>query len=217
MSATPVQAPVGAGLALLHRERSILQFNRRVLAQASRTDLPLLERLRYVTIVSSNLDEFFEVRMADLVETARPLLVRHTVGLAGDLTIREAVMPDNQVIAANTSTWPAAGWHPRGWVLNFGLWWSPIAEPARFPPAEDSDDAKAWAARVKAVYASALPGLDKLTTDEWKSVWAAKEADRKVRQEAEAEAKRKAAAAIQATQMKKLAAAGIGRASSPSA
>ena len=62
---------MGAGLALLHRERSILQFNRRVLAQASRTDVPLLERLRYVTIVSSNLDEFFEVRMADLVEAAR--------------------------------------------------------------------------------------------------------------------------------------------------
>jgi polyphosphate kinase len=53
---------------LLNRERAILQFNRRVLAQAQRADVPLLERLRYVTIVSSNLDEFFEVRVADLVE-----------------------------------------------------------------------------------------------------------------------------------------------------
>jgi polyphosphate kinase len=51
--------------------RSILQFNRRVLAQARRPDVPLLERLRYLTIVSSNLDEFFEVRMADLMEAAR--------------------------------------------------------------------------------------------------------------------------------------------------
>ena len=56
---------------LLNRERSILQFNRRVLAQAQRADVPLLERLRYVTIVSSNLDEFFEVRVADFVEAAR--------------------------------------------------------------------------------------------------------------------------------------------------
>ena len=58
-------------VALLNRERAILQFNRRVLAQALREEVPLLERLRYVTIVSSNLDEFFEVRVADYVEAAR--------------------------------------------------------------------------------------------------------------------------------------------------
>ena len=62
------QAPTPA---LLDRERSILAFNRRVLAQARRSDVPLLERLRYLTIVSSNLDEFFEVRMADIVDAAR--------------------------------------------------------------------------------------------------------------------------------------------------
>lgn len=60
-----------AAPALLDRERSMLQFNRRVLAQARRPDVPLLERLRYVTIVSSNLDEFFEVRFADVIEHAR--------------------------------------------------------------------------------------------------------------------------------------------------
>jgi polyphosphate kinase len=57
--------------ALLNRERAILEFNRRVLAQAQRADVPLLERLRYVCIVSSNLDEFFEVRFADYIEAAR--------------------------------------------------------------------------------------------------------------------------------------------------
>ena len=69
MSALPVeqQPPVE----LLNRERSILAFNRRVLAQAERDDVPLLERLRYITIVSSNLDEFFEVRVADYLEAAR--------------------------------------------------------------------------------------------------------------------------------------------------
>ncbi len=55
---------------LLDRERAILDFNRRVLAQAERADVPLLERLRYVTIVSSNLDEFFEIRMPDRLEAA---------------------------------------------------------------------------------------------------------------------------------------------------
>ena len=58
-------------LTLLNRERSILEFNRRVLAQTLREDEPLLERLRYVCIVSSNLDEFFEVRFADVLEAAR--------------------------------------------------------------------------------------------------------------------------------------------------
>lgn len=56
---------------LLSRERAILEFNRRVLAQALRADVPLLERLRYVCIVSSNLDEFFEVRFPDVLEAYR--------------------------------------------------------------------------------------------------------------------------------------------------
>lgn len=56
---------------LLNRERAILEFNRRVLAQARRPDVPLLERLRYVCIVSSNMDEFFEVRFADFLEAYR--------------------------------------------------------------------------------------------------------------------------------------------------
>ena len=58
-------------LKLLNREQAILEFNRRVLAQAQREDVPLLERLRYICIVSSNLDEFFEVRFADMLEAAR--------------------------------------------------------------------------------------------------------------------------------------------------
>ena len=57
--------------ALLNRERAIFEFNRRVLAQALRADVPLLERLRYVCIVSSNMDEFFEVRFADYLESTR--------------------------------------------------------------------------------------------------------------------------------------------------
>ncbi len=70
VASSPEAAPITA-LPLLNRERAILQFNRRVLAQARRDDVPLLERLRYVTIVSSNLDEFFEVRVADIVEATR--------------------------------------------------------------------------------------------------------------------------------------------------
>ena len=63
--------PASTPAALLNRERAILEFNRRVLAQARREDVPLLERLRYITIVSSNLDEFFEIRVADVLDAAR--------------------------------------------------------------------------------------------------------------------------------------------------
>jgi polyphosphate kinase len=53
-----------------NRELSLLEFNSRVLAQARDEAIPLLERLKYLCISSSNLDEFYEVRAASLIQLA---------------------------------------------------------------------------------------------------------------------------------------------------
>ena len=85
MPHTKVATPTGK---LLNRELSWLEFNARVLALAEDHDVPLLERVRFCSIFSNNLDEFFSVRIAGLLDQAASgLVVRSPDGL----TPREAL------------------------------------------------------------------------------------------------------------------------------
>ena len=58
-------------LKFLDRDLSIISFNQRVLSLAQRHDYPLLERLKFLCIVDSNIDEFFEVRMEAQLDAMR--------------------------------------------------------------------------------------------------------------------------------------------------
>src|SRR5689334_3823308 len=57
----------------IDREISALEFNARVLAEGMDASNPLLERLKFIGIVSSNMDEFFMVRMASLKASQVPV------------------------------------------------------------------------------------------------------------------------------------------------
>lgn len=72
----------------LNRELSLLAFNRRVLGQAENPDIPLLERLKFLSIVSSNLDEFFEVRVASLKDE---ILLGHDVAGADGVPLKKVL------------------------------------------------------------------------------------------------------------------------------
>ena len=83
----PVIRPAGKPRGLfLNRELQLMAFNRRVFAQAEDASVPLLERLKFLTIVSSNLDEFFEIRVAGLKEQ---LKLNASARSADGLTPRE--------------------------------------------------------------------------------------------------------------------------------
>jgi polyphosphate kinase len=84
----------------LNRELGLLEFNRRVLAQAEDAAVPLLERLKYLCIVSSNLDEFFEIRVAGLKEQAKAGgLASGPDGLEASQILKRLHAPTHQLIA----------------------------------------------------------------------------------------------------------------------
>ncbi len=90
----------------INRETSWLEFNQRVLEEALDPANPLLERLKFFTIVSSNLDEFFEVRVASLKQEMESGQAKRSVdGLTATETFHAIVQRVRRMVADQYDCW----------------------------------------------------------------------------------------------------------------
>jgi polyphosphate kinase len=106
--ATPDAASPGKGAVerLLNRELSWLDYASRLLEFASDADQPLLERVKLCGIISSNLDDFFQVRVAGLLDqTATGLIVRGPDGRSAQETLVEVRQRVTALVSAQSKLW----------------------------------------------------------------------------------------------------------------
>src|SRR5487761_1918151 len=90
----------------INRELSWLEFNQRVLAEALDRGNPLLERLKFFTIVSSNLDEFFEVRVAGIKQQIESDVVERSLdGLTASEAFRAITRRVRQMVNDQYTCW----------------------------------------------------------------------------------------------------------------
>ncbi len=95
----------------LNRELALLKFNERVLALAANPSTPLLERLRFLCIVSANLDEFYEIRVSSLKEQLHQgsesvgpdgmtpsQALQSVAALAQDIVARQYALLDGEIL-----------------------------------------------------------------------------------------------------------------------
>ena len=89
-----------------NREQSWLAFNRRVLDQARNPANPLLERVKFLAIVSSNLDEFFEIRVAGIMQQADSEAAGLTLdGLTPRENLRQIQKVVNELVGDQYACW----------------------------------------------------------------------------------------------------------------
>ena len=90
----------------INRELSWLEFNQRVLDEALNAENPLLERLKFFCIVSSNLDEFFEVRVAGIKQQVETEAVERSVdGLTATETLRAVTRRVRRMVRDQYACW----------------------------------------------------------------------------------------------------------------
>jgi polyphosphate kinase len=114
--------PARQKAAYFNRELSWLAFNRRVLEQAEDAENPLLERLKYLSFVSSNLDEFFEIRVAGLIQQVEANISKAGIdglGPRNNCGASTQFLPHlsrTSTAAGNNRLFP--GWPRKGFPLN---------------------------------------------------------------------------------------------------
>src|SRR5579862_6253494 len=90
----------------INRELSWLEFNQRVLEEALDPQNPLLERVKFFCITSSNLDEFFEVRVAGLKQQIESDVVERSVdGLTASEAFRAITRRVRQMVQDQYACW----------------------------------------------------------------------------------------------------------------
>jgi polyphosphate kinase len=139
----------------INRELSALEFNQRVLYQAKDPSIPLLERLKFLCIVSTNLDEFFEIRVSGLrqrLELGLPPQGPDMLGarqVLNDISRRTHALVDEQYRLLNEELIPAlesegirfvrrTRWRPaqRDWLRDyFHREIEPVLSPTSLDPA----------------------------------------------------------------------------------
>lgn len=139
----------------INRELSALEFTRRVLHQAQARDVPLLERLKFLCIVSTNLDEFFEIRVSGLKQRAEitavpagadmftPRELLHEISLrVHDLVAEQYRLLNEELIPALASEGirfvRRSAWNPaqREWLRDyFDREIEPVLSPVSLDPA----------------------------------------------------------------------------------
>ena len=143
--ATPRGASSGAALStapdspdrFINRELSWLDFNHRVVEEAQNSRHPLLERLRFVSISASNLDEFYSVRVAGLIGQAKA----GVTSLSADGRTAAQQLSEIQVRASALMAMQQTAWHElRGLLGEAGI---AVCDPAALPDS-DRDWLAAW-------------------------------------------------------------------------
>src|SRR5436189_2224366 len=95
-----------AEMRFINRELSWLEFNQRVLDQALDSATPLLERVKFFCISSSNLDEFFEILVAGLKQQIESDVVERSIdGLTASETFRAITKRIRRMIEQQYACW----------------------------------------------------------------------------------------------------------------